>query len=212
MPSASHYPCEPSRQFRRHQHLARSDEPCEQIYRIDEGWACRYALLGSGRRQITALYLPGEYCEPHWLFERRSRAPVIALTNVRAALVPIDSDGSGVQVRETPKLIAAMVKLLNRQSEWIAALGRKTAVERVCAVLFDIFERLRLVGRTNGDICPMPLTQVDLADVVGLTPVHVNRVLKELRGRGILELQGKRMRLPDPVILNKFGEAKIAPG
>ncbi len=199
----------PCTRFRRHQHIVRLNQPCEMIYRIDEGWACRYALLGSGRRQITALYLPGEYCEPQWLFEGRSHAPIIALTDLRATLVPIKYNASsGAERCDALKLIAAMVDLLNRQAEWIVSLGRRTARERVCAVLLDIFQRLNLVGRVYGQVCRMPLTQVDLADVVGLTPVPVNRVLKDLRSRGILELRTKLMRVPDPEQLQRLVAAR----
>jgi CRP-like cAMP-binding protein len=199
------------REFRRHQHLVRAQQPCDTVFRIEDGWACRYTLLGSARRQITALYLPGEYCEPQWLFERYSREPVVALTTLRTTPLAI-RDGKPVTGRSSDirKLIASMVKLLNRQSEWIASLGRKTAIERVSTVLLDIFERLQQSGRTSGEICPMPLTQSDLADVVGLTPVHVNRVLKDLRTRGLVDVQGKRMRIAGGDELRRIGLAGIA--
>lgn len=184
------------RHFRRHQHIVRANETCDLLYRIEDGWACRYARFGGGRRQITALYLPGEYCEPHWLFDHRSHAPVVALTHLRMTPVSIQSITSCRSCAgEVRNVMGDLLKVLQRQSDWIAALGRKTAPERVCTVLLDIYDRLRAMGRVSESACPMPLTQVDLADIVGLTPVHVNRVLRDLRESGVLELRGKRMRL-----------------
>ena len=199
--------------FRRHQHLVRAHEPLEAIFQIEEGWVSRYSLLASGRRQITAIYLPGDLCEPHWLLEDRSRESVIALTGVRARRIPIGTEArEGAQLVEARSLLAATRNLIHRQSQWIAALGRKSALERICAVLADLFERMRQIGRAPGNSCQMPLTQVDLADIVGLTPIHVNRVLKELRERRLVEMRDRCMVLPDPVRVHQIAAGNVSPG
>lgn len=204
------------RTFRRHQHLVREGEAPEAIYRLEEGWACRYQLLSSGRRQITALFLPGEYCEPQWLLEPRSAHPIVALTTLRARSFPLaEVSANAPSAKDNMRtMLAATLGLLNRQTDWIATLGRKNALERVCALLSDVFERLRDNGRVSNNRCAMPLTQPDLADIVGLTPVHVNRVLKQLRSEGLVEIRGKQLRLPDPVTLFSIGagNAAVRPG
>ncbi|WP_246465409.1 Crp/Fnr family transcriptional regulator [Novosphingobium jiangmenense] len=187
------------RHFRRQQHLARPGETRDSIYRVEEGWACRYCLLPDGRRQIAALYLPGDYCEPHWLLSGRADLPVMAMTGLRVREVPLASihtrPGDGVK-----RLLGAMVQTLERQSKWIVSLGRKTAVERVSELLGELFERLRENERSSDEFRPIQLTQRDIADVVGLTPVHVNRVLQGLRQRGLVELRGRTLmvRAGDP--------------
>lgn len=197
--------------FRRHQHLVRAEEPHQAIYRIEEGWVSRYSLLASGRRQITALYLPGELCEPHWLLEDRSRESVIALTSVRARRIPIRAQsGAASPLVEARSLLAESRSLIQRQAQWIAALGRKSALERLCAVLANLFERMRQTGRAPGNSCSMPLTQVDLADIVGLTPIHVNRVLKDLRERHLLEMRDRCMVVPDPALVQRIGSGGLA--
>ena len=70
--------------FRMHQFLARENGKPEALFYLQEGWACRYRLLSDGRRQITALYLPGDYCDPQWVLGGVSSQPVVAITNVRA--------------------------------------------------------------------------------------------------------------------------------
>lgn len=194
------------RHFRRHQHLTRDGQTPSAVYRLEEGWTCSYQLFGGGRRQITMLFLPGDYCEPQWLLGERRAHAVIALTSVRARSLPLaECAANGSQGSNMRAILSATLAMLSRQSEWIATLGRKTATERICALLGDIFERLRANGRAFNNTCPLPLTQTDMADVVGLTPIHVNRVLKDLRKRGLLDLQSRRLYLSDPVALREIG-------
>jgi CRP-like cAMP-binding protein len=184
-------------QFRRHQHLFREGQWPDSIYRVEDGWACRYQMLGGARRQITALYLPGDYCEPQWLFGRSSSRPIVALTPIRTKRFPL-GELADLDRESRGAICTSIMSMLNRQHDWIATLGRKNALERVCALLGDIFFRMRNSSRTKSDRCIFPLTQHDMADVVGLTPVHVNRVLRQLRSEGLLELHARWLRLPDP--------------
>lgn len=188
-----------TRRFKRHQHLAREGDVQRFLYRIVEGWGCRYRLLSDGRRQITALFLPGDLCEPQWLLGGRASGPIVALTDMQIESMLIEDIGRGVgNLRSRKAILEAVLQNLNRQTEWIVRLGRKTATERVGELICEIFERMRAGQRVFNDSCAMPLTQCDLADIVGLTPVHVNRVLQQLRGQGLIELEAKWLRVPDP--------------
>ena len=187
---------EPQVHFRPHQFLAREDEKPAVIFQIDEGWACRYRLLSDGRRQITALYLPGDYCDPQWALGGKPSQPIVALTNVRASYFPCSppaASGTG----GPSAFWLSLSDMIERQTNWIVTLGRKTALERVAHLLLDLFERLRRSGLAYGQQCAMPLTQTEIADMTGLTPVHVNRTLQLLRARGLVELQAKWLRIPD---------------
>jgi CRP-like cAMP-binding protein len=192
--------------FKRHEYMARPGEPQRYMYRLEEGWACRFRVLRDGRRQIVTLYLPGELCEPQWLLSQRADYPVTALTPLQATPIRVGeldllAQRSGDQIGH---VLAAMLQALNRQAEAIVSLGRKTATERLAALIHDIFLRTRSNGRLVGDRFPMPLTQYDLADIVGLTPVHVNRVIKSLRDKGIIELKAKSMRILDLPTLQRL--------
>ena len=179
--------------FRPHQFLAREGETPDGLLYVQEGWACRYRLLSDGRRQITALYLPGDYCDPIWMFGV-SGQPVVALTNVRAMRIAFR--GGGV-FDQNPQLRKALVENYDRQANWLVTLGRKTALERLAQLLFELFERMRRAGLAYGQQCALPLTQMDVADMTGLTSVHVNRTLQLLRSKGLVELQAKWLRIPD---------------
>ena len=195
--------------FRPHQFLAREDEEPVAMYRIDEGWACRYRLLPDGRRQITALYLPGDYCEPHWALGKRPCQPVVALTNMRATRLPGNMPW-GLPPETQQLFWRKLGDVIERQTNWLVTLGRKTALERLAHLLLELFERMRLSGLAYGQQCAMPLTQMEIADLTGLTPVHVNRTLQAMRARGLVELQSKWLRIPDlPALRNA---AALGPG
>ena len=182
--------------FRPHQFLAREDEQPDAIFRIDEGWACRYRLLPDGRRQITGLYLPGDICEPHWALGKRPTQPVVALTNVRATGLSWTPQGV-LPVESQQACWKSLAEVIERQTNWLVTLGRKTALERLAHLLLELFERMRAAGLSYGQQCAMPLTQMEIADMTGLTPVHVNRTLQAMRQRGLVELQSKWLRIPD---------------
>ncbi|BAI95960.1 hypothetical protein Sj15T_02940 [Sphingobium sp. TA15] len=182
--------------FRMHQFLARENEKPDAMLYVQEGWACRYRLLSDGRRQITALYLPGDYCDPQWALGGVSSQPVVAITNVRALRLPCRIPShAGFDGRHG--FWQALSGTIERQANWLVTLGRKTALERVAHLLLELFERMRQAGLAYGQQCAMPLTQMEIADMTGLTPVHVNRTLQSMRARGLVELQSKWLRIPE---------------
>jgi len=200
------------RRVRARSYLAYAGEEQHQLYYIQEGWAARFRLLTDGRRQITALFLPGEYCEPLWLLGERPEQSIIALTQVLAHPVVQWSTLAGALQKLEPSspILQAMIESFNRQSNWIVSLGRKTAIERLSDLFCDVFERMERAGLVYGDQCAMPLTQADLADIAGLTTVHVNRILHELKSRGLVELRSKWLRILDLESLRLLAMAKAA--
>ena len=91
------------------------------------------------------------------------------------------------------------------QREWTLNIGQRTAYERLAHLLLELFMRLDSVGMTRGDSVHFPLTQGDLAEATGLTSVHVNRMLQELRRDRLIELAGRRL-----TILNRPALARAA--
>lgn len=198
-------------QLRRHQHLARAGEVPDAIYAIEEGWAGRFTLLDSGHRQFTALYLPGDLCEPQWLIRPRSNESIVALSPMRAVRVPIvELAGASPHRIESFAMLSSVLHLIDRQASWIVSLGRKTAVERISTVLIEMFDRTRSCDSSCHNSFAMPLTQSDLADMVGLTPIHVNRVLKELRARGVLDVHRRIATIHEPEALRAIASTQMA--
>ncbi|MDQ4421839.1 Crp/Fnr family transcriptional regulator [Sphingobium sp. DEHP117] len=186
------------RQFRPNQYLVQPGETPHAYLKLVEGWACRFRLLTDGRRQITALFLPGEYCEPQWGLGQAPRQPIVALTTVRAYSEPMSDTGASALV------LQALVTMLDRQNEWIVSLGRKSATERLAGLFCDLFDRMKAAGLTYGNQCAMPLTQIDIADIGGLTSVHVNRVLQGLRKHRVMDLRSKWLSIQNMEALRRL--------
>lgn len=184
---------------RAHQSLAREGETQHHVHLITEGWACRYKLLPDGRRQITALFLPGDYCELGWTCESAASQHVVTLTNVRSIRLPCrDLRQRAVADPDVHDFLWHDARAsADMQTEWIVNLGRKSALEKLSHLFCEIHCRLRAAKLTCGDQCAMPLTQLDLADITGLTPVHVNRTLQEMRALELIELRSRWLRIPD---------------
>ena len=189
--------------FRMHQFLARENGKPEALFYIQEGWACRYRLLSDGRRQITALYLPGDYCDPQWVLGGVSSQPVVAITNVRALRLPCripsraDFDGQHAFWK-------ALAGMIERQTNLPVSLGRMTALERIAHLLCELYTRMEKIGLASNHQLEFPLTQMDLGETCGISTVHVNRILKELRRENLIAFEGRLLIFPDMVRLKSL--------
>lgn len=192
--------------FPRHQHLAKEGAVCESIYRIKHGWACRYVMLPDGRRQITNLYLPGNYCEPQWLLSGRATASVMALTAVTATRVPLAHIHRS-QSSDVKDVLGEMVQSYERQTQWLVRLGRGTGIYRVAGLLDELCNRMP----EDEQQLLIPLTQMEIADCVGLTAIHTNRVLHTLTAEGFVKAKGRTILLNRSVFsLTTITEAALA--
>jgi CRP-like cAMP-binding protein len=179
--------------------LIREGDPPRSVFLVLEGWACRYKTLPDGRRQIVGLFMPGDICDLNIFILKEMDHNIGAITALRVAEVP--GDEFERLMIEHPRITQALfwdeLVTVSIQREWTLNLGQRTAYERIAHLLCELFIRLRTVGLTDGNSCHFPLTQVDIADASGLTAVHVNRTLQELRRDGLIELQAKRLTIPD---------------
>jgi CRP-like cAMP-binding protein len=166
---------------------------------ILEGWACRYKTLEDGRRQITAFFVPGDLCDLHVFVLRQMDHSIGALTPITFAEISRDTlqNITSNHPRITEALWWDTLVTAAIQREWTVNLGQRSAFERIGHLLCELFIRLRAVGLTHGNTCELPIIQADLAEASGLTLVHVNRTLQELRRRGLIELRSKHMTIPD---------------
>ena len=163
------------------------------------GWACRYKVLEDGRRQIVSFVLPGDTCDAHgYLFSTMDHSiatltPVIYSELERATFERLISvDMSVAEAFYCDTLAASSI-----QREWAINLGRRDALERVAHIICELFERLRVVGLVEGSSFAFPVTQMDMADATGLSTVHVNRTLQELRGAGLITLKERNITIHD---------------
>jgi len=190
---------------RANSYLARPGDRMKHIFLLIDGWAARYRLLSDGRRQITAIFLPGDLCDLAWRGGDAATQHVIAITPIRA--LRIDLGAFERQIEQDPGARTIVdheaQAVAETQCEWLVSLGRRNAVERLAHLFCELVERIGAVG-TNGGRCEMPLTQTDMADITGLTPVHVNRTLQQMRRSGLIELKSRQLRLRDFARIKKI--------
>jgi len=187
----------------RHEIVAEGKTPGHIVFLLS-GWACRCKNLKDGRRQTMAYLLDGDLSDMSLL--GRIDHSIETVTAATVAEVPRDAM---LELKErSPGLTAALRRLeLVGEAialEWIVSLGQRTAQERLAHLFCEIFTRCRSVGLARDNGCPMPLTQTELASAVGLSIVHVNRTLQELRSSDLIVLDGKRLSIPDVARLQNF--------
>lgn len=198
--------CTATRTFAAGTDIAPEGDHPEHLRIVLAGWAARYKLLSDGRRQLPALLVPGDLCDADGLMLRRVHSGVCALTECTVATVP------HAQVRDlmerSPAIRDAFWWLLCVENavsaEWSVGLGRRSAEERVAHLLCELLIRLWTVGLSRDNSYDLPLTQVALADALGLSTVHVNRVLMDLRARGLLTLEHRRLTIHDQAALKRL--------
>ena len=164
-----------------------------------DGLMCRYKDLSDGQRQITELHVAGDFADLHSFTLKRLDHSVMTLTPCQVALVPHEKLE---QITERfPHLTRLYWFTTNMDAaihrEWEVSLGRRTALSRIATLFCEIKIRLEIVGLTDGLSYDFDLTQTDLAECVGLTPIHVNRTLKELRERGLVQFKSGRVTIHD---------------
>lgn len=179
--------------------IVREGERPRGVIAILDGWASRYKQLPDGRRQITSFVIPGDLCDANVFILTEMDHSIGSVTRVRyAEVAPADFEQMmTASSRLTEALWWHALVVAGVQREWTTNVGQRSAHERLAHLLCELFCRLEAIGQTDGDTCPLPLTQMDLADATGLTPVHVNRTIQGLRRAGLIQLGNRRLRIPD---------------
>jgi CRP-like cAMP-binding protein len=196
-----------NRRFEAQENLLDCRECSPGAYLIRAGFACRYNVFPNGHRQIIGFVLPGDLCDSRATMFEYVDYSVSAVDPVEATLIPADTlrdrvNGSTSLLRAICRL-AAIEDAIDRR--WLLNLGHRTALERVAHLLCEIFTRLQIVGLTRQTVCDLPVSQTDIADATALTPVHVNRMLMELRRRGIISLNRRELAIHDFEALRVIG-------
>jgi CRP-like cAMP-binding protein len=173
-----------------------------------DGIVCRYKDLADGQRQIMELHVAGDFVDLHGFLLKRLDHNVGTLTPVRIALVPHDALRGITEANPHLGRMLWFSTLLDASihREKILSIGRRSAVARIAHIFCELLVRLRLVGLADEAGYALPLTQADLADVTGLTSVHVNRMLKKLRDEKLLTFRGGRVEISDWEALQRVAE------
>ena len=182
--------------------IREGDEP-GPVFVVLEGWVCRYKILPSGTRQIMAFLMPGDSCDLHIRLLAEMDHGIQAITT--ASVATIARDEMQAMMRGQPNIAQAMytAQLIDEgiMRAWIVSMGRRSATERVAHLICELYLRARGIDLADDDAFALPLSQLVLADALGMTAVHINRVLKELRLAGAMALKRGSVTILDPVKL-----------
>jgi CRP-like cAMP-binding protein len=179
--------------------LVRSGEYLNSSILLLDGWLARSKDLPGGERQVTELHIAGDFADLHGFTLKRLDHDVTTLSDCRIAVVPHE------RIRDFtdkfPRLGRIYWFSTNMdaaiQREQSLSLGQRSAISRMAHLFCELYVRLDVVGRTRDNGYAFPLTQRELSECLGLTVVHANRTLQELRRRGLIELENRQLTIRD---------------
>ncbi|WP_039997903.1 Crp/Fnr family transcriptional regulator [Sphingomonas sanxanigenens] len=183
----------------RHDLIREGDRP-GPVFVVLEGWVCRYKVLPNGTRQVLAYLMPGDACDLHVGLLAEMDHSIQTITP--AVVATIEREMMDDLMTRHPGIARAMyvAQLIDEGTmrAWITSMGRRASIERVAHLMCELYLRARNIGLASEPQFTLPLSQLMLADSLGMTPVHLNRVLKELRLSGAMKLERGRLLISDP--------------
>jgi CRP-like cAMP-binding protein len=189
----------PTKTYARGKDIIGEGQKVNDVHLVVNGLATRSKTLRDGSRQLMAFLIPGDLCDVEVFVLEKMDHDIIALTETSCVLIPADEMER--LLTESSDITRAMWWSTMTDSavlrEWIVNHGQRDARERLAHTFCELLIRYRIVGGTTDDSVPFPLTQEELAAATGMTPVHVNRVLRELRSEGLIELNSKTLTVLD---------------
>lgn len=187
-----------ARDFGPRRSIIREGDRPQHVHLMIDGWAARYKLLPDGARQITAFLIPGDFCDLHVTILAEMDHSISTLTRARVAYIP---RGRMEELTARPHIARAFwwATLVDEAvlRAWVVNIGRRDAYEAIGHLMCELYLRMRNVGLAADHSYELPLTQEELGDTLGLTPVHVNRVLQRMRSDGLISLERGALTIHD---------------
>ncbi len=179
--------------------LVRQGQRGQLAYILAVGWVCSYKLLPTGSRQIIDFQIPGDFLGVRSVLFRTSDHNAEAITTVEVS--EVSSNDLIDAFATTPRLATAVLWAASRDEamvvEHLVDIGRRNALERTAHFLLELGARRKLVGLGTNEGYACPLSQFQLADALGLSAVHINRVLRQLREEGLLTFRSGQVIFDD---------------
>lgn len=186
--------------------LLRQGETEQAAYILHAGWGCSFKILRDGARQIITFPIPGDMIGVRSLLLKTSDHAFSAITDAQVSRISVSR--LTTLIDDFPRLSTAIMWATSRDEavtvEHLASIGRRTALERTAHFFLELRDRLRLVGLATDAEYECPLTQYVIADALGLSSIHVNRVLRQLRELNLLTLQDHKVMLIDSAGLTEL--------
>lgn len=190
--------------------IYRAGEPCEGVLVICDGWAVRFVQLPNGKRQILSVVMPGDLVSSSSLMEGELEFSIQAVTRVRYCTLPFAE--MRARICDNPALFDYWLRLTATEhrdaDRRLVDLGQRPAQERVAALVVHVMLRSELRGDVENDAFAFPLSQQQIADCTGITPVHACRVLSAMRKEDICDIRHGMVRIIDRSELLRLGSMK----
>jgi CRP-like cAMP-binding protein len=197
-----------TQEFPAHADIVRQDDTPIGVFVVIGGHACRYKILPDGGRQILDFMFAGDMTELHGLLLHSTDHGILALGATIIAWLDHER-----LLRETVNhpfvSLALWWNSLQRIAilrERIAVIGRRHAYARIAHLLCETFERLRLIGEATDPHYLLPMTQVEVADALGISEIHANRMLRRLQREQLIRADHRSIQIPDITALKTAGE------
>jgi len=188
--------------------IVRIGDAAPELYSLYAGWAFRYKMLPDGRRQILAFMLPGDLLGLQAAMFDAALFGIEALTDVQLCVLP--RKRVWALFGKMPALAFDVAWLGARSESFVdenlTSVGRRTAAERVAALIVTLYKRARLLGMVENETFTFPLTQQHIADALGLSLVHTNKTLAKLRRMGMFKQFNGKMTLINPRVLERVAQ------
>lgn len=167
---------------------------------VKDGFAVRYKLLRNGKRQVVSVVLPGDVVGLPGSFYDRAVYSVTAITDLTVSVCSLESY---VQLcYRRPQFALSLcwlaVEEATNNAEHVITLGRRTPIERLSYFLLEVHARLRIVARAEEQSFNLPFSQEIMADALGLSVPHLNRMMQQLRSEKLIADKNRRVTFPDP--------------
>lgn len=183
------------------QELLRQGATGPVAYILQQGWGCSFKILRDGARQIITFLVPGDLIGLRSVLLRTSDHAFSAVTEAQVSRISVPRVLALID--EFPRLATAIMWATSRDEaitvEHLASVGRRTALERTAHFFLELRDRLELVGLASDKDYDCPLNQYDLADALGLSAIHVNRVLRQLRELELMTYHSYKVTILDPI-------------
>ena len=190
------------------QDIVREGDRPSRCCLILSGFTATYKVSGDRKRQIMTFGIAGDIPDLHSLHLPVLDSSVSTLTQCQVGFITHE-DLHDLCERH-PRIAAAFWRETLIEGaifrEWLLNVGRREAYNRVAHLFCEMLVRLRAVGLAEDNACDLPITQGELADAFGLTAVHVNRVVKQMRAEGLIVINGSQLAVPDWDRLKEAGE------
>jgi len=192
--------------FKRGQALIEQGQAAHEAFFLQSGWGCNFKMLPDGGRQVIRFPIPGDCIGLRSILLRTSDHSCSALTDVVVAAV--EAPRMLEIMNKYPRLGAAFLWSVSQDAamvvEHLVSIGRRSAKEGLAHFILELTERLKLVGLATEAQFEHPLNQSIIADALGVSEVHVNRILRELREQNLLTLREGKVNILDLSGLQKL--------